>query len=234
MDKNTDVRFEAMMEHYRNEMLRYQRATPPGEETLAEKLSRTEQTPLPDKACHNCMNKEAFPTVKQRPLPPPEEEEDTREVEIEEITPDESAYEEEIEAVETILPIRWQIFFPKYPRPTPPPPMPRPPRPRPQPPAPPRDPRPQPPRPQPPRPQPPRPQPRALSAEKELLDSASAVAVNAADKLFDPPKSDFDTLVFTLADKFSSLDENTLERVLLTLNKNDPDLAAAIRLAMNR
>jgi len=236
MDKNSDARFEAMMEHYRNEMLRYQRATPPGEETLTEKLTRAEQTHSTDKACHNCMTGESLPTVKQRPLPPPEEEEPPKEewakeetvteTKIEEAEIEEPAAEEEIEAVETILPIRWQIFFPDRPRPRPIPPMPSPPRPQP--------PRPQPPRPQSPRPQPPRPQPREMTADREFLESASAVAVNAAGRLFDTPESDFDTLVFTLADKFSSLDEPTLTRVLSVISRNDPDLASAVSLAMKR
>jgi len=256
MDKNSDARFEAMMEHYRNEMLRYQRATPPGEETLTEKLTRAEQTHSTDKACHNCMTGESLPTVKQRPLPPPEEEEPPKEewakeetvteTKIEEAEIEEPAAEEEIEAVETILPIRWQIFFPDRPRPRPIPPMPSPPRPqpprpqppRPQPPRPepprPQPPRPQPPRPQSPRPQPPRPQPREMTADREFLESASAVAVNAAGRLFDTPESDFDTLVFTLADKFSSLDEPTLTRVLSVISRNDPDLASAVSLAMKR
>jgi len=66
------------------------------------------------------------------------------------------------------------------------------------------------------------------------LSSVHDIAVNAADRLFDTPESDFDTLVFILSDKFSSLDENTLTRVLSILARNDPDLAAAVSLAMKR
>ena len=108
MDKTSDARFDAMMEHYRNEMLRYQRATPPGEEPLAEKLNRKEDfTPAAD-TCHNCIPKDSVPTVKERPLPSDEEEG---------FTPSPSPKDDE-EAVLTSapMPLRWQIFFPNMPR----------------------------------------------------------------------------------------------------------------------
>lgn len=155
MEEINEARLEAMMERYRREMLRYQRATPPGGETLAESLERAEKKT--QSTCHSCMTAEGAPKKKRHPLPPEEAEEEeiisdvpdtaedgalsesvvdtgTKEANIAENADSVACGERddrgsslpEEEALPAALPLYRHMFFPERPRPKPVKPMPRP------------------------------------------------------------------------------------------------------------